>query len=192
MTLKKADKLNLIKTDFTTAVCFNGYFRIFLRKIRCWMECFVIFVMAWCWFNATESKPQNVVCNIFSELTPKASLLFFRKTFSWNYYRKILRDIWKPNRTLSINFVLKLRFRENPLWNENLKLNVAWKYALRDNPNFAEKLCVEFFKFRKYYAAHNSGLKIWLVSGIFEMAQLFNLKFWLYLWRLGVAFSPHF
>lgn len=24
------------------------------------MECFVIFVMAWCWFNATESKPQNV------------------------------------------------------------------------------------------------------------------------------------
>lgn len=25
------------------------------------MECFVIFVMAWCWFNATESKPQNVV-----------------------------------------------------------------------------------------------------------------------------------
>ena len=25
------------------------------------MECFVIFVMAWCWCNATESKPQNVV-----------------------------------------------------------------------------------------------------------------------------------
>ena len=24
-------------------------------------------------------KPRNVVCNIFSELTPKASLLFFRK-----------------------------------------------------------------------------------------------------------------
>ncbi|MCK6607686.1 MAG: hypothetical protein L6Q46_05195, partial [Flavobacterium sp.] len=24
------------------------------------MECFVIFVMAWCWYNATESKPQNV------------------------------------------------------------------------------------------------------------------------------------
>ena len=27
------------------------------------MECFVIFVMAWCWFNATESKPQNVTSN---------------------------------------------------------------------------------------------------------------------------------
>jgi elongation factor Tu len=37
------------------------------------------------------------------------------------------------------------------------------------------------FKFRKYKTAFNSGLKIWLVSGIFEMAQLFNLKFWLYL-----------
>ena len=33
------------------------------------------------------------------------------------------------------------------------------KNTLRDNPNFAEKLCVDFFKFRKYYAAHNSGLK---------------------------------
>ena len=133
-------------------------------------------------------KLQNVVGNIFSELTLKASLLLSLNKL----LLKILRENWKPNRTLSINFVLKLRFRENPLWNENLKPNVAWKFTLRDNPNFAEKLCVDFFKFRKYYAAHNSGLKIWLVSGIFEMAQLFNLKFWLYLWRLGVAFSPHF
>ena len=75
-------------------------------------------------------KPQNVVCNIFSELTPKASLLFFRKTFSWNYYLKILRDIWKPNRTLSINFVLKLRIWKNPLWNKNLKPNFAWQSEL--------------------------------------------------------------
>ena len=137
-------------------------------------------------------KPQNVVCNIFSELTPKASLLFFPKVIYWNCYLKILRDSWKPNQTLSINFVLKLRCRENPLWNKNLKLNVAWKYALRDNPNFADKHCVEFFKFRKYYAAHNSGLKIWLVSGIFEMAQLLNLKFCVYLCWLCVGFSPHF
>ena len=48
------------------------------------------------------------------------------------------------------------------------------------------------FKFRKYKTAFNSGLKIWLVSGIFEMAQLFNLKFWLYLWRLGVGFRHIF
>ena len=53
-------------------------------------------------------------------------------------------------------------------------------------------VALSFFKFRKYYAAHNSGLKIWLVLGIFEMAQLFNLKFWLYLWWLGAGFSPQF
>jgi len=40
--------------------------------------------------------------------------------------------------------------------------------------------------------ATNSGLKIWLVSGIFEMAQLLNLKFCVYLCWLGVGFSPHF
>ena len=62
-------------------------------------------------------KPRNVVCNIFSELTPKASLLFFPKEIYWNCYRKILRNNWKRNRSLSINFVLKLRFRENTLWN---------------------------------------------------------------------------
>ena len=34
------------------------------------MECFVIFVMAWCWLNATESKPRNVVVNFdMEELT---------------------------------------------------------------------------------------------------------------------------
>ena len=137
-------------------------------------------------------KPRNVVCNIFSELTPKAFLLFFRKEFIEIVTEKILRDSRKQNRTLSINFVLKLRFRENPLWNENLKPNVAWKFTLRDNPNFAEKLCVEFFKFRKSYAAHNSGLKIWLVSGKSEMAQLFNLKFFLYLCWFGFGSSPHF
>ena len=32
------------------------------------MECFVIFVMAWCWLNATESKPQNVSSNFMSDL----------------------------------------------------------------------------------------------------------------------------
>ena len=132
------------------------------------------------------------MCNIFSELTPKAFLLFFRRKFIEIVTENFLRVTWKPNRTLSIIFVLKIRFRENPLWNKNLKLNVAWKYALRDNPNFADKLCVEFFKFRKYYAAHNSGLKIWLVSEIFEMAQLVNLKFCVYLCWLGAGFSPQF
>ena len=83
-------------------------------------------------------KPRNVVGNIFSELTLKASLLLFLNKL----LLKILRENWKPNRTLSINFVLKIRFRENPLWNENLKPNFAWKFTLCDNPNFADKRCV--------------------------------------------------
>jgi hypothetical protein len=69
------------------------------------------------------------------------------------------------------------------------------KPSLRDNgkpkTNFAYKGCL-FIKFRKYKTAFNSGLKIWLVSGIFEMAQLLNLKFCVYLYRLGDGFSPHF
>ena len=156
------------------------------------MECFVIFVMAWCCIYATFLSRETLCATYFPNLRWKLFPYFFPKEIYWNCYRKILRDNCKPNQTLSINFVLKLRFRENPLWNENLKLNVAWKFTLRDNPNFAEKLCVDFFKFRKYYAAHNSGLKKWLVSGIFEMAQLFNLKFCVYLCWLGVGFSPHF
>ena len=152
----------------------------------------VIFVKAWCCIFATFLSRRTLCATYFPNLRRELLSYFFRKKFIEIVTWKNLRDSWKPNQTLSINFVLKLRFRENPLWNENLKPNVAWKFTLRDNPNFAEKLCVDFFKFRKYYAAHNSGLKIWLVSGIFEMAQLFNLKFWLYLWRLGVAFSPHF
>ncbi len=35
------------------------------------MECFIIFVMAWCWFNATESKPQNVVQHLSKTLKMK-------------------------------------------------------------------------------------------------------------------------
>ena len=150
-----------------------------------------IFVLAWCWVFATFLSLRTLCATYFPNLRWKL-LSYFSERNLLKLLPKILRENWKPNRTLSINFVLKLRFRVNPLWNQYLKLNVAWKFALRDNPNFAEKLCVEFFKFRKYYAAHNSGLKIWLVSGIFEMVQLLNLKFCVYLWWLGAGFSPQF
>ena len=120
----------------------------------------------------------------------------FSPIFSKDFFLKLLPKNFAWYLKTEPNFVDKLcaeiTFSGKSVVNENLKPNFAWKFSLRDNPNFADKRCVEFFKFRKYYAAHNSGLKIWLVSGIFEMAQLFNLKFWLYLWRLGVAFSPHF
>ena len=78
-----------------------------------------------------------------------------------------------------------------------VKICCAWQtkfawYLKPENRTLSINVAFNFFKFRKYNTAFNSGLKIWLVSGIFEMAQLLNLKFWLYLWRLGVAFSPHF
>ena len=38
------------------------------------MECFVIFVMAWCWFNATESKPQNVARYLLAPRNAKRNL----------------------------------------------------------------------------------------------------------------------
>ena len=106
--------------------------------------------------SATSPSCKTLCATYFPNLRWKL-LSYFSERNLLKLLPKILRENWKPNRTLSINFVLKLRFRVNPLWNQYLKLNVAWKFALRDNPNFAEKLCVEFFKFRKYYAAHNSG-----------------------------------
>ena len=147
------------------------------------MECFVIFVLAWCWIYATIFKPRNVKCNIFSELTPKTSLLFFRL--------KILKFVAEKSCvTIETRTELCVEIR-------CVKICCAWQtkftwYLKPENQTLSINVAFSFFKFRKYNTAFNSGLKIWLVSGIFEMAQLFNLKFWLYLWRLGVAFSPHF
>ena len=58
------------------------------------------------------------------------------------------------------------------------------------NTKFFDNVRFRFHLSRKSF--RQVFLKIWLVSGKSEMAQLFNLKFWLYLWRLSVAFSPHF
>ena len=47
------------------------------------MECFVIFVMAWCWFNATESKPQNVSRDFMKNLKGTMNKYdFFYKKYS--------------------------------------------------------------------------------------------------------------
>ena len=49
------------------------------------MECFVIFVMAWCWFNATESKPQNVVPHYKPMITTKRNFLKFYLSISFAF-----------------------------------------------------------------------------------------------------------
>ena len=96
--------------------------------------------MAWCWFNATESKPHNVVCNIFSELTLKASLLFFRKEFIEIVIEKSCAKI--ENRT---KFVDKLC----------VEITFSGKFAVKLKPEtkrcvkicFARQseLCVDFY-----------------------------------------------
>ena len=128
-------------------------------------------------------KPRNVKCNIFSELTPKTSLLFF--------HLKILKFVAEKSCvTIETRTELCVEIR-------CVKICCAWQtkftwYLKPENQTLSINVAFSFFKFRKYNTAFNSGLKIWLVSGKSEMAKLFNLKFWLYLWWLGVAFSPHF
>ena len=132
-------------------------------------------------------KPRNVKCNIFSELTLKASLLFFRLIFLKKLAENfcVISEIWTE--LCQKNFVLKIHCGK-PNFARQIKFAWQWK---AENQTLWINVALSF-KFRKYKTAFNNGLKIWLVSGIFEMAQLFNLKFWLYLWRLGVALSPHF
>ena len=55
------------------------------------MECFVIFVMAWCWCNATESKPQNVN-NKFEKNDEKNTL--FKNNIDNNIYNAKYK-LWK-------------------------------------------------------------------------------------------------
>ena len=117
------------------------------KRVKCFYETFVqgsSFVIL---LNICAKKPllrqaeKRCVQHIFRTYAENFSLIFPKEIY-WNCYRKILREKRKPNQTLSINFVLKLRFRENSLWNQNLKLSVAWKFTLRENPNFVDKRCV--------------------------------------------------
>ena len=46
------------------------------------MECFAIFVVAWCLFNATESKPQNVSRNLMKTTLTILLIFYFSHSFS--------------------------------------------------------------------------------------------------------------
>ena len=96
-----------------------------------------IFVMAWCWFFATIFKPRNVKCNIFSELTLNASLLFFCLI--------ILKK-------LAENFCVI-----SEIWTELCRITLCWKYvagnqtlrdrsSLRDNGKPKTKLCSKMLR----------------------------------------------
>ena len=125
---------------------------VVLYKVLC------IFVLAWWWFFATFLSRRNVKCNIFSELTQNASLLFFRKIINENCNRKILCN----NGKLKPNFVLKILFEkilcEIKNWNQTLRDKSSLRDIWNRKPNFVDKRCVEFFSSWKYNTAFNSGL----------------------------------
>ena len=131
-----------------------------------------IFVLAWCWVFATIFKPRNVKCNIFSELTLNASLLFFRKKINEKCSRKILRDKWNLNRTLSKNFVLKIHCGK-PNFARQIKFAWQWK---SENQTLWINVVLSF-KFRKYKTAFNNGLKIWLLPDFPAENPLLNGMF---------------
>ena len=84
-------------------------------------------------------KPQNVKCNIFSELTQNASLLFFRliifKKLAENFC--VISEIWTEpcRKTLCWKYVAwNQSLREKPSLRENGKLKT----------NFAFKRCIVY------------------------------------------------
>ena len=135
----------------------------------------VIFVKAWCCVFATFLSRETLNAIYFPNLRWTLRSYFFARKLMKNVAEKfcVISEIWTElcRKTLCWKYVA---------WNQSLRE----KPSLRDNgkpkTNFAYKGCL-FIKFRKYKTAFNSGLKIWLVSGKSEMAQLFNLNFWLYL-----------
>ena len=125
-------------------------------------------------------KPQNVKCNIFSELTPKTSLLFFRL--------KILKFVAEKSCvTIETRTELCVEIR-------CVKICCAWQtkftwYLKPENQTLSINVAFSFFKFRKYNTAFNSGLKIWLVSG--KSVVKWNLKL-NFAWKNTLRDNPNF
>ena len=68
------------------------------------MECFVIFVMAWCWCNATESKPQNVSSNIKDVKLLKNIMLILKIIESYNPEEKLTEEDYTFTESISNYF----------------------------------------------------------------------------------------
>ena len=139
-------------------------------------------------------KPRNVKCNIFSELTHSASLLFFRKKINGNCNRKILRD----NGKLKPNFVENLQWQFSDFSNLKTILNKKLCEKLKTEPNFAWQIKFAWhlktenqtlwinvaliFSVRENIILHLTAVCIngW-ACGKSSLAQLFNLMVFLYL-----------
>ena len=117
-------------------------------------------------------KPRNVKCNIFSELTQKASLLFFRLIFLKKLAENfcVISEIWTE--LCQKNFVLKIHCGK-PNFARQIKFAWQWK---AENQTLWINVALSF-KFRKYKTAFNSGLKIWLLPDFPTENPLLNGMF---------------
>jgi hypothetical protein len=156
------------------------------------MECFVIFVMAWYWFNATESKPQNVVKQFRNENMRKK--LYFDKTVSLITPMYILIDngkirefegadltpaifsgksvIYETHYTNSDFEIIKLskydRKKQEINANYQIKSNYLFSNFIKDtyiNLNIFEKFLIDYDKKQSVFHKMNFNQK--LISTLF-------------------------
>ena len=132
------------------------------------MECFVIFVMAWCWCNATESKPRNVTTYLLSTMfqnffiTKKLKKISIRGRFAfgvkcieqyafeknidnkWIY--KILETLWEFTNTDRLD-----------IWDEKIEDLNPWN-ILEEHPdnNPSDYKTLSINEFNELYIFYNS------------------------------------
>ena len=95
------------------------------------MECFVIFVMAWCWCNATESKPQNVSNNLKNDVMKKVIIIILLIIYSSSYSQtKEETEKWIIEKYNQYESPVN-KFRE--LIFQNGYIYYLWSWNLREN-----------------------------------------------------------
>jgi len=74
--------------------------------------------MAWCWFNATESKPQNVVRHFMKTLEDKI-LSFENWTQPWKFHEFVTNDKTLTEVELSLFNEIWTKAGDFELWNNS-------------------------------------------------------------------------
>ena len=101
-----------------TSVCFKWQVLWYFWHDAVKFKLLFIFVTAWCWICHLKTSRGTLYTIYFPNLHWKL-LSYFSERNLLKLLPKILRENWKPNRTLSINFVLKF-FENNVIVNQEL------------------------------------------------------------------------
>ena len=112
------------------------------------MECFVIFVKAWCWLNATESKPQNVSRqfsrNVENIEFMKKQIVYFILSFTILLLFSFTEKTNKSERNIKINKTEFLSDSINEIYIKDLD---AKKFIELCVKNYDEKKNLNFVVF---------------------------------------------